>query len=137
MRVRTASERSSETMWTAFWARQKVRARILTQQSQAAQLVPAIKSRLPDWHLANNPQNVGELERLVSKMQLSTREFGCEFLRGDTSIVKKTVHAGRPVRPLDWIIGRCSGCPGVASRKNSSLQRMQRKRKVSVARVDQ
>ena len=67
----------------------KVRARILTQQSQAAQLVPAIKARLPDWHFANNPQNVGELERLVSKMQLSTREFGWEFLRGDTSNVKK------------------------------------------------
>ena len=55
------------------------RGRILTTQSQAAQLVAANKSRLPDWHFANNPQNVGELERLVSKMHLS--EFGREFLR--------------------------------------------------------
>ena len=89
----------------------------MTTQSQAAQRVAAIKSCLPDWHFANNPQNVGELERLASKTQLSMSEFGRELLRADESDVNKSVRAGRPVRPLDGILGRCSGCPGVASRK--------------------
>ena len=62
----------------------------MTTQSQAAQLLAAIKSRLPDWHFANNPQNVGELERLVSKMQLSMSEIGREFLRGDASDLKNS-----------------------------------------------
>ena len=124
-------------MWTALWTRQKSARPDLdtTIAGRAAgasdQVAPA---RLA---LREQPAECGR-----------ARETGVEDAVVDEGIWvgvfarryqqrQKTVHTGRPVRPLDWIIGRCSGCPGVASRKNSSLQRMQRKRKVSVARVDQ
>ena len=49
-----------------------------------------IKANLLEWRFANNPQNVGEIERLASKLQLSISEFGREFLLADASDVKNS-----------------------------------------------
>ena len=107
----------------------------MTTQSQAAQRVAAIKTCLLDWHFANNPQNVGELERLASKMQLAMSEFGGEFLRGDASDLKKQ-YAPDVLCHLTGFLAAAADAQELQA-ANSSLQCMQRKRKAPVARIDQ
>ena len=118
---------------------QKLRGQILTAQTQAAELVAAIKADLPDWHFANNPQNLGEVETLVSNMHRSMTEFGHAFLCADASEVKKQYAPDVLCVHLTGFLAAAADAK-VLKAANSSLQRMQRmqrKRKAPVARVDQ
>ena len=92
---------------------QKLRSQILTTQSQAAQLVAASKADSQAWRFAN----VGELERLVSKMQLSISEFGRKFLLADANDVKKNYTSEDLCAHLAGFLASAADAPGVASRE--------------------
>ena len=118
---------------------QKLRGQILTVKSEAAELVAAIKADQPDWHFANNPQNLGQIETLLSNLQLSLTEFGHVFLCTDASEVKKQYAPDVLCVHLTGFLAAAADVK-VLKAANSSLQRMQRmqrKRKAPVAGVDQ
>ena len=100
---------------------QKLRSQILTTQSQAAQLVAASKADSQAWRFAN----VGELERLVSKMQLSISEFGRKFLLADANDVKKNYTSEDLCARLAGFLASAADARALQA-ANASLRRMHR-----------
>ena len=108
---------------------QKLRSQILTTQSQAAQLVAASKADSQAWRFAN----VGELERLVSKMQLSISEFGRKFLLADANDVKKNYTSEDLCAHLAGFLASAADARALQA-ANASLHRMQRRCKAPGSR---
>ena len=107
---------------------QKLRGKILTAQTQAAELVAAIMAGRHEWHFANNLQNLGELKRLVMNLELSMSEFGRAFLCADASDMKKQYAPDVLCVHLTGFLDAAANAQ-VLQDANLSLQRRQRTRR--------